>query len=139
MKRSRFVILPPIRQEVHLDIGVPRSTIGSRWEAYGLKDVDNQLMAHFVVPQLYLESYEKAAGLYQTDHHADMYMCLSFLQILTESCPGRTKGRSLRVPGLVGDITDIEGRSIFCDSKELEPAGGWRGLQSEKQLLDLKI
>lgn len=31
-------------------------------------------------------------------------------------------GRALRVAGLVGDMTDMEGRSIFWDSKELEPA-----------------
>lgn len=56
-------------------------------------------------------------------------------QVLTESWPGSTRGWSRRVPGLVGDITDIEGRSIFCDSKELEPADGrWahRSVQSIK-------
>lgn len=48
------MILPPIRQEVHLDIRVPRSSVWSGWQVYGLKDVDDQLMAHFVVPQLHL-------------------------------------------------------------------------------------
>lgn len=46
--------VPSVRQEVHLDIGVTRSPIGSGWQVYGLKDVDNQLMTHFVVPQLHL-------------------------------------------------------------------------------------
>lgn len=41
--------------------------------------------------------------------------------MLTESCPGRTCGASRRAPGLVGDITEIDGLSIFWDSKELEP------------------
>lgn len=39
----------------------------------------------------------------------------------TESCPGKTCGASLRAPGLVGEITEMEGLSIFWDSKELEP------------------
>ena len=43
------------------------------------------------------------------------------LQIHTESCPGNTCGASLRAPGLVGEITEMEGLSIFWDSKELEP------------------
>lgn len=51
---------------------------------------------------------------------------------LTESCPGSTRGRSLRAPGLVGDITDMDGRSIFCDSKELEPAV-WQGVCSQPE------
>lgn len=42
---------------------------------------------------------------------------------LTDSWPGSTRGRSLSIPGLVGDITEMDGRSIFCDSSiELEPA-----------------
>lgn len=42
-------------------------------------------------------------------------------KIRTESCPGKTCGASLRAPGLVGEITEMEGLSIFWDSKELEP------------------
>ncbi len=42
--------------------------------------------------------------------------------VLTDSCPGSSWGVSLRPLGLDGDKTDIEGLSIFCDSKELEPA-----------------
>ncbi len=42
--------------------------------------------------------------------------------VLTDSCPGSSWGASLRPLGLDGDKTDIEGLSIFCDSKELEPA-----------------
>jgi len=48
--------------------------------------------------------------------------------MLTESCPGRTCGASRRAPGLVGDITEIEGLSIFWDSKELEPKSTWETL-----------
>ena len=47
---------------------------------------------------------------------------LGIVAVLTESCPGRISGWSRRVPGLVGDITEMDGRSIFWDSKELEPA-----------------
>lgn len=54
LKTTNIKYLPPIRQEVHLDIGVPRSSVWSGWQVYGLKDVDDQLMAHFVVPQLNL-------------------------------------------------------------------------------------
>lgn len=50
-----FTLITPIRQEVHLDVGVSRSSVWSGWQVYGLKDVDNQLMAHFVVPQLHRE------------------------------------------------------------------------------------
>lgn len=39
----------------------------------------------------------------------------------TESCPDRNWGTSRNIPGLMGDVTDMEGRSIFWDSKELEP------------------
>lgn len=102
---------PPIRQEVHLDIGVPRSSVRSSWQVYGLEDVDYQLMAHFVIPQLDLEQCMKAVDLYPYQPYVSL--SVPFLQILTESCPGSTRGWSLRVPGLVGDITDIEGRSIF--------------------------
>lgn len=42
-------------------------------------------------------------------------------KIHTESCPGKTCGASFRAPGLVGEITEMEGLSIFWDSKELEP------------------
>lgn len=40
----------------------------------------------------------------------------------TESCPDKNCGTSLNMPGLIGEVTEIEGRSIFWDSKELEPA-----------------
>lgn len=39
----------------------------------------------------------------------------------TESCPDKNCGTSLNMPGLMGEVTEIEGRSIFWDSKELEP------------------
>lgn len=42
---------------------------------------------------------------------------------LTESCPDRYWGASLSMLGLMGDVTEMDGRSIFWDSKELEPAG----------------
>lgn len=119
------MILPPIRQEVHLDIWVPRSSVWSGRQIYGLKDVDNQLMAHFVVPQLHLYkkyTWRVLASIHSYIHHTNHMPLALLFKILTESCPGSTRGRSRRVPGLVGDITDIEGRSIFCDSKELEPA-----------------
>lgn len=34
-------------------------------------------------------------------------------KIHTESCPGKTWGASFRAPGLVGEITEMEGLSIF--------------------------
>lgn len=43
-------------------------------------------------------------------------------QGLTESCPGINCGASWSIPGLEGDRTFKDGLSIFCDSKELEPA-----------------
>ena len=46
--------LPSVGEEVHLDVGVQRSTVGPRRQVYGLKDVDNQLMAHLIVTQLHL-------------------------------------------------------------------------------------
>lgn len=46
--------VPSVRQKVHLDIGVTGSSVGSGWQVYGLKDVDNELMAHFVIPQFNL-------------------------------------------------------------------------------------
>lgn len=42
---------------------------------------------------------------------------------LTESCPDRYWGASLSMLGLMGDVTEMDGRSIFWDSKELEPVG----------------
>lgn len=39
----------------------------------------------------------------------------------TESCPDKNCGTSLNMPGLIGEVTEIEGRSIFWDSNELEP------------------
>lgn len=42
---------------------------------------------------------------------------------LTESCPDRYWGASLSMLGLIGDVTEMDGRSIFWDSKELEPIG----------------
>lgn len=56
--------------------------------------------------------------------------------MLTESCPGRTWGASRRAPGLVGDITEIEGLSIFWDSKELEPKTIWETHELTIQNLD---
>ena len=44
--------------------------------------------------------------------------------VLTESCPDKYWGASRSMPGLMGDVTDMDGRSIFCDSNELEPSGG---------------
>lgn len=46
--------VPSVRQKVHFDIGVTWPPVGSGGQIYGLKDVDNQLMAHFVIPQLHL-------------------------------------------------------------------------------------
>lgn len=43
---------------------------------------------------------------------------------LTESCPDKYCGASRSMPGLMGDVMDMDGRSIFCDSNELEPSGG---------------
>lgn len=43
------------------------------------------------------------------------------LSSLTESCPDRYWGASLSMLGLIGEVTEMEGRSIFWDSKELEP------------------
>ncbi|GAA6067845.1 uncharacterized [Tachysurus ichikawai] len=43
---------------------------------------------------------------------------------LTESCPDKYCGASRSMPGLMGDVMDMDGRSIFCDSNELEPFGG---------------
>lgn len=40
---------------------------------------------------------------------------------LTESCPDRYWGASLSMLGLMGEVTEMDGRSIFWDSKELEP------------------
>ena len=54
-KKKYSVSLPPVRQEVHFDVGVPRSSVCSGRQVYGLKDVDDQLMAHFVIPQLHLK------------------------------------------------------------------------------------
>lgn len=39
----------------------------------------------------------------------------------TESCPDKNCGTSLNMPGLIREVTEIEGRSIFWDSNELEP------------------
>lgn len=44
-------------------------------------------------------------------------------QELTESCPDRYCGASRRTPGLMGDVTEMDG-PIFCDSNELEPVWG---------------
>lgn len=46
---------------------------------------------------------------------------------LTESCPDRYWGASLSMLGLMGDVTEMDGRSIFWDSKELEPDGTQSG------------
>lgn len=123
--------VPSVRQKVHFDIGVTWPPVGSGGQIYGLKDVDNQLMAHFVIPQLHLsrqvgrlESKIKLIhSLLRFPHCGLRHKSVPALQkTLTESCPGSKRGRSRRAPGLVGDMTDMEGRSIFCDSKELEPA-----------------
>lgn len=51
-----------------------------------------------------------------------VFTCLR-LRALTESCPDRYWGASLSMLGLMGDVTEMDGRSIFWDSKELEPDG----------------
>lgn len=51
--------LPPIRQEVHLDVRVPRSPVRSGGQVCGLEDIDDQLMTHLVVPELHLKRGEK--------------------------------------------------------------------------------
>ena len=43
------------------------------------------------------------------------------LWLRTESCPDKNCGTSRSMPGLMGEVTEIEGRSSFWDSNELEP------------------
>lgn len=47
-------VLPSVRQEVDLDVGVPGSAVVSDRKFFGSKNRDDQLMTHFVVPQLHL-------------------------------------------------------------------------------------
>lgn len=58
---------------------------------------------------------------------------------LTESCPDRYWGASLSMLGLMGDVTEMDGRSIFWDSKELEPVNAniiqWHsGIKQEEEI-----
>lgn len=46
--------LPSVRQEVDLDIRVPRSAVVPDRKFFGSKHGDDQLMTNFVVPQLQL-------------------------------------------------------------------------------------
>lgn len=58
-------------------------------------------------------------------HAQNVHIVFIFLLLgaLTESCPDRYWGASLSMLGLIGDVTEMDGRSIFWDSKELEPDG----------------
>lgn len=84
-------------------------------------------MADLIVPQLHLKPFVRQQDSVSKEIWPRRWTKTNIneVQTLTESCPGSTRGRSRSVPGLVGDITDIEGRSIFCDSNELEPAEMW--------------
>lgn len=55
LKQPELCSLPSVRQEVDLDIRVPRSAIVPDRKFFGSKHGDDQLMTNFVVPQLQLQ------------------------------------------------------------------------------------
>lgn len=45
---------PSVRKEVNFDVGVPGTTILSSRQVFGAQNGDDELVSHFVVPQLNL-------------------------------------------------------------------------------------
>lgn len=46
--------LPSVWEEVYFDVGISRPAILSRRQVLGAQDGDNELMAHFIIPEFNL-------------------------------------------------------------------------------------
>lgn len=49
------VQVPSVGEEVNFDVGIPRPPVFSWRQVFGAQDSDDELMSHFIVPQLYLQ------------------------------------------------------------------------------------
>lgn len=47
---------PPIRKEVDFDVGIPRSAVFPRRQVLGAQYGNDELMAHFVIPEFNLNN-----------------------------------------------------------------------------------
>lgn len=55
--------LPSVWEEVDFDVGVPRSSVFSRRQVLGSQDGDNELVAHFIVPEFNLSKVQDVSGV----------------------------------------------------------------------------